>query len=393
MQEIYNITIQNMFSNSSYSHDYLFYACMVSQCTVVFDEKLDAPAGVSYSNCSYKLYINPLKFNEYSLLERLAILKHEMLHILNGHLLYRKDQMPNHKNANIAMDCAINQLIDSEHLPKNCITPEYIETIISKKVKKLEPSEYYYNLLQENKEKLEKIDEIDFDSHSSWDSSDSDESIETQKNITTEMIEESKEITLKTIGEYPNEYSKWLTLNANESKVNWKRLLKSYIKTNTKIKTIFKPNRMQPNRMDLKGSKKDKTVNILYIIDASQSVKNSEFKKLNSEIISLCSQFNLKINAIQVDSEASEPEVLSKNTQLIERKRNAGTFLSVGLDKAEEHALKYDTVIVSTDGYIGPDDLDNFKKINKNIIFLICSGGSDSIFKDAGNKIKSIKLD
>lgn len=389
MQEIYNQTIQNMFSNSSYSHDYLFYACMVSQCTLVFDEKLDAPAGVSYNNCSYKLYINPLKFNEYTLLERLAILKHEMLHILNSHLLYRKDQMPNHKNANIAMDCAINQLIDSQHLPKNCVTPKYIETIIGKKVKKLEPSEYYYYLLQENQEKS---DEIDFDAHCSWEYSDSEESIETQKNITTEMIEESKEITLKTIGEYPNEYSKWLTLNKNDSKVNWKKLLKSYIKTNTRIKTIFKPNRMQPDRMDLKGSKKDKTVNILYIIDASGSVKNSEFKKLNSEIISLCSQFNLKINAIQVDSEASEPEVLSKNTQLIERKRNAGTFLSVGLDKAEEHKLKYDTVIVSTDGYISANDLDNFKKINKNIIFLICSDGSDTIFKSAGSKIKSIKI-
>ena len=390
MQEIYNQTIQNMFSNSSYSHDYLFYACMVSQCTLVFDEKLDAPAGVSYNNCSYKLYINPLKFNEYTLLERLAILKHEMLHILNGHLLYRKEQMPNHRNANIAMDCAINQLIDYQHLPKNCVTPKYIETIISKKVKKLEPSEYYYYLLQENQEKS---DEIDFDAHCSWEFSDSEESIETQKNITTEMIEESKEITLKTIGEYPNEYSKWLTLNKNDSKINWKKLLKSYIKTNTRIKTIFKPNRMQPNRMDLKGSKKDKTVNILYIIDASGSVKNSEFKKLNSEIISLCSQFNLKINAIQVDSEASEPEILSKNTQLIERKRNAGTFLSVGLDKAEEHKLKYDTVIVSTDGYISQLDLDNFKKINKNIIFLICSGGSDTIFKRAGSKIKSIQIE
>ena len=57
-------------------------------------------------------------------------------------------------------------------------------TIIDKKVKKLEPSEYYYYLLQENKEKS---DEIDFDAHCSWGFSDSEESIETQKNITTEI--------------------------------------------------------------------------------------------------------------------------------------------------------------------------------------------------------------
>lgn len=386
-----------MFSNSLYSHDYLFYACMVSQCTVIFDEKLQASAGVSYNNCSYQLYINPLKFSEYTLLERLAVLKHEMLHILNGHLLYRQEESRNHKNWNIATDCSINQLIDETHLPANCITTEYIQELTGKphqKVKKLEPSEYYYALLNESGSDSstdEKSNE--YDSHQSWELSDSSESIETQKNITSDMIEEAKEITLKTIGEYPNEYSKWLTLHKNKSSINWKRMLKSLIKTNTRIKTIFRPNRRLPGRMDLKGSKKDKTSYILYIIDASGSVKNSEFKQLNSEIISLCSKFNLKINAIQVDSEASEPEILTKNTELIERKRNAGTFLSAGLRKAEEHRLKYDTIIVSTDGYLNPLDVDEFVKINKKIIFLVPKTGSISVFKNLGKNIKSIKLD
>lgn len=387
-----------MFSNSLYSHDYLFYACMVSQCTVIFDENLSAIAGVSYNNCSYKLYINPVKFSSRTLLERLAVLKHEMLHILNGHLLYRQEDSRNHKNWNIATDCAINQLIDETHLPTNCITTEYIQELIAKnsKVKKLEPSEYYYELLNESSSTSSASSDEnskEFDSHQSWELSDSSESIETQKNITSDMIEEAKEITLKTIGEYPNEYSKWLTLHKNKSNVNWKRMLKSLIKTNTRIKTIFRPNRRLPGRLDLKGSKKDTCSCILYIIDASGSVKNSEFKQLNSEIISLCSQFNLKINAIQVDSEASEPEILTRNTELIERKRNAGTFLSAGLRKAEEHRLKYDTIIVSTDGFLSSLDIDEFIKINKKVIFLVPKTGSTAVFKNLGKNIKSIKLD
>lgn len=379
-----------MFSNSKYENDYLFYACLLSNCTVVFNESMEAPAGVSYNNCSYKLYINPIKFNAYILEERLAILKHEMLHILNGHLLYRHEDDRNRKNANIAMDCAINQLINLEHLPENCILPEVLEKELNRKIKRLEPFEYYYELLNDSEDVSENTNT---DSHESWELSDSEDSIETQKNITTELIEDAKDLTLRTIGTYPNEYSNWLKINKNETKINWKKYFKSLIKTNTRRKTVFKPNRRMPDRLDLKGAVKNRTSELLYIIDASGSVKNSEFKELNSVIINLCAQYNIKINAIQVDSEASDPEVLTKNTELIERKRNAGTFLSAGLRKAEEHKLKFTTVIVSTDGYIGSQDLNEFKKINKKVIFLICKNGSDNIFKNAGKNIYAIKLE
>lgn len=380
-----------MFSNQLYSHDYLFYACMVSKCNILFDDNFAAIAGVSYINCSYNLYINLNKFCSLELIQRLAVLKHEMLHILNGHLLYRREESRNHYNWNIASDCAINQLIDQSHLPPNCVSVEYLEELTKSKVKKLEPSEYYYELLNNSKIDMKSLEKID--KHQSWELSSTSDSIETQKNVTSEMIEESKEITQKTIGEFPNEYSKWIKINKNEQKVNWKKYLKSFIKTNTKIKTVFKPNRRLPNRMDLKGYKKDKTTNILYIIDASGSVKDSEFKILNSVLVSLCSQYNLKINAIQVDSEASEPEILTKNTELIERKRNAGTFLSAGLRKAEEHKLQYDTIIVSTDGFLSTLDVSEFVKINKNVIFLVTKGGSVSEFKNLGKQIKYIKLE
>lgn len=384
----YNTTIQNMFSNSDYS-DYLFYACMLSKCTLVLNEDLNAPAGVSYSNCSYKLHINPTKFSTYTLIERLAILKHEMLHILNGHLTLRSERMPNHKTANIAMDCSINQLIDKNHLPKDCITPEYIEKEINQKIKRDEPSEYYYDLL--NKKNTIDMLSLRNDNHESWEYSDNEESIESQRKTTSEMIEEAKDDTFRITGTYPNEYSKWLKLNKNKTEHNWKKLLKSSIKSTNRLKTIFRTNRNYPDRPDLKGKKKSKRTEILYIIDASGSVKNSEFKLLNSEIVALCSEMNLKINAIQVDSEASEPEVLTKNTELIERKRNAGTFLSKGLEKAEEHKLKYTTVIVSTDGFLDSSDIDNFKKINKKVIFLISSGGTKTYIKETKN-IKVIQM-
>ncbi len=386
---VYDETVQNMFSNKEYNEDYIFYACMLSKCDVFFTEGFNAPAGVSFSG-NYNLYINLKLFSNYNLTERIAILKHEMLHILNGHLLYRNENKKNRK-WNLATDCAINQLINPEHLPKDCITVKYISSLVKKNVKKLEASEYYYDLLMQIPDnRFENIE--NHDNHKSWDVNDSDIPEEIQNQITSEIISDAMEDSSKMIGSYPNRCSVWLQIHSTKTKVNWKKLLKSYIRTNGYKKTIFKRNRRNPNRMDLKGKIKEKENKLLYIIDASGSVSNKDFKLLNKEIISLCSELKAEINAIQVDTEASEPEKLTKNTKLIERKRNAGTMLSEGIQKAEECKLQYDTIIISTDGYLSASDVEEFIKTKKKLVFLISSKGSDGVFKKYKNKLKYIKL-
>lgn len=111
-----DIALPNMFSNSAYETTYLFYAHMIGQCSIVIDRRIKSPAGVAFMYDHYRLYINPDIFDTYELEEQLAILKHEMLHILNDHVLRTEDrkQLP----WNYATDCAINQLIDDSHLPK-----------------------------------------------------------------------------------------------------------------------------------------------------------------------------------------------------------------------------------------------------------------------------------
>ena len=90
-------------------------------------------------------------FDKYSLENRMAILKHEVLHIVNGHLTHRiQGKNIDSKKANIAFDCSINQLITPEHLPFNCVNVNYIQELIApfstEKVKYNETAEYYYNL-------------------------------------------------------------------------------------------------------------------------------------------------------------------------------------------------------------------------------------------------------
>lgn len=374
----YNETIQNIFSNDEFS-DYMFYGCVLSKCDVIFSD-VGAVAAVSF-NKKYKLHINKIEFKQYSLLNRLAIIKHEMLHILNGHLIERMNGK-DVKIWNIATDCAINQLIDKNHLPSNCITTDYIEKILKKKIKKNQLAEYYYDLLYKEKDYINSLNSelLNTYNHNEWENSIITEDISDE---TTEIIENSLD-DINSIGNIPKECSTWFNLKHKKPKIKWKSILKNLLRTNNsnnKKRTIFKRNRRQPARLDLKGKIKEKEQTILYIIDASGSVNNTEFKKLNSEIISMCNELNIEINAIQVDTEASEPEKLSKFTNKIERKRNSGTYLSSGILKANECKLNYDTIIISTDGYLMQEDIKQFIKTKRKIIFLISPNGSEKAFK------------
>ncbi len=150
--------LANMFSNPSYAPNYLFYAHMIGQTSIRIRKDLPAAAGVSFNNDHYNLYINSELFDKFDLEGRLSVLKHEMLHILNGHVSRTQDRK--HLPWNYSTDCAINQLIDRKHLPDGCIYPDTFP-VPNTPTKK--HSELYYDLLKEqadkeNKEKEEKED-------------------------------------------------------------------------------------------------------------------------------------------------------------------------------------------------------------------------------------------
>ena len=124
-----NDTLAAMFSNIEYRSDYLFYAHMIGQCSIKIDETLPAPAGVAFSIDHYNLYINPKEFDKFKLVSRLAILKHEMFHILYGHLDRTEGRV--HLPWNYATDCALNQHCNEEHLPDNCVNPKTLGEMLN----------------------------------------------------------------------------------------------------------------------------------------------------------------------------------------------------------------------------------------------------------------------
>jgi predicted metal-dependent peptidase len=389
-----DVTLAAMFSNVLYRDDYLFYAHIIGQCSIKIDHQLDAPAGVAFIVDHYNLYVNPDFFDKLELKQRLAVLKHEALHIIFGHVK-RETKLKNHKRWNWAADCAINQLINKDHLKETFITPESLDKFLQIKVPLKRSSEEYYNLLhmikEDNKIGFGKASNSGMDTHDKWGESIGDGDL--QEDITKKMISKSEEETIKGNGTVPSECNKWLEMYTRKCEFNWKKILTGIV-GNKKIgyrPTIMKNSRRFPNRPDLRGKIKNRIFNLLVISDVSGSMSDKNIIDTYGEIIHVCDVTKTSVDLIQVDSEAYAPEKLTKNIKLIKRKGVGGTTLFKGLEKAKECKIDYQAIVVLTDGELFGDDIDYFIETKKRVIWLIPNDGQ-ILDKMNSGRMKAFKL-
>jgi predicted metal-dependent peptidase len=396
-------TLAAMFSNVEYRTDYLFYAHMIGQCSIKIRDDLPSCAGVAFSVDHYNLYINPAKFDEFTLVERLAILKHEMLHILYGHLERKDDRV--HLPWNISTDCALNQHVNPDHLPKVGVTPETLGKKINKVVPKNQSSEFYYEFLKEEMENQKQQNKNNgngepqegddlpggssssqsqgmediaqgMDSHDTWDESVGDGDL--QKDMTKKMIQKSQDETIKSKGTVPNQCSDWLEMVTRKSELDWKKVLRGITgnKRVGKRSTIMRTDRRFPHREDLRGKTRDRMFNLLVVADVSGSMGDEALLRTLSEVRHICDLTRSDVDLIQIDTQAYTPEKLSKKTKIIERKGNGGTMLSPALEMAKQHKIEYNAVVVLTDGGLWGDDISHFNKLRKKVIWLIEPSGT-----------------
>ena len=387
-------TIANMISNPVYN-DYLFYGHMLAQCKVVIDNKLPAPAGVSFQYDHYDLYINPVGipaseeqpegipgFDSFPLEQRLGILKHEMLHILNGHVARKQDR--DHKAFNIATDCAINQFIKPEHIPDWAIMPDNFP---GENTPLKATAEQYYELIPKNDEPNSgqgtwgkgygdsKNTGKLLDNHDSWQDSKGDS--ELQADLTKNMMDKAVNATQKSRGTLPSQLSEWLSLHDHKRELNWKQVLRN-ITGNKRVgirRTLTRPDRRLPNAEWIKGRTKNRMFSVAVISDTSGSVSDKALLSLWGEIRFICDITQSDLFLVQVDTKAAAPEKLTKQTKVLTRKACGGTYLTPGLKALKDARINYDCVVVTTDGYLSDDDVNNFNNIGKRVIWLIEAGG------------------
>lgn len=426
-EAIANMSMQT----SPYFKDYVFYMHLLAQCKIVFTQSLQAAAGVSFKDDHYVLYLNNseviaegtteegkhvkvLGFTEEMPIEhRIGILKHEMLHIALGHMLRVKDDDKDFKKYNIASDCALNQEIPREHLPDYVIYPDNIpikKGIARNSVKNRQTAEYYYELVPDQ-EKNENGSGADgagsdgsgsvcdtgngigtVDDHSVWQEIEGDPAL--QQEITKNMVERAGNETVKSAGCLPSRYSEMVENLTIRREVDWKQVLRRIVgnkKANVR-KTLMRRDRRLPQANWLKGRTKDRVFELAVVSDVSGSVNNDALYALWGEIIHICELFNTPVNLVQIDTEAYKPEVLTKASKNVGRKGRGGTILSPAIDKLKEYNVKFDAMVVTTDGYLYNDgDVEPFRQLNIPVIWLVEENGQ--IMEEMNNgKMRAIKL-
>ena len=424
-----DIVLPNMFSNQEFSGNYLFYAHMIGQCSIVIDEKMPAPAGVAFMTDHYKLYINPEMFDKYTLHEQLGVLKHEMLHILNDHVGRIEDRK--HLPWNFATDCSINQLIDKNHLPEGGINPDNYPV---QPCPKDLSSEQYYEMLkneaqQNQDQKCSKCDgsgEMDnpdngeegqdekctcdrcggtgkepgtgsygegygelIDDHGKWEESQGDK--ELQADLTKGMIEKSINETVKAKGNLPQNIDHYIGLFTRRSQVSWKKVLRNIVgnkKVNSR-RTIMRADRRFPKREDLRGRTKDRMFDLTVIVDVSGSMSDNEIMTGLNEIHNICKMTKTTMKLIQVDTVVHKVEEFSEKTKIFTRSGAGGTIMEPAIDYIREHKIPTDACILITDGWI--EDVSRWSNPPKyKMMFLTTDGNIPGI--ESSNRYKQFKL-
>jgi predicted metal-dependent peptidase len=381
---------------------YGFFLIMLNK---LWNKKIPT-AGVSKNGINYQLVINDDFWENLTELERLGLLKHELLHIAFGHLT-TVFKFSDRRLANIAMDMEINQYIDASWLPggelssdefkqlKETITTELEQAkennatreeliVISKKL----PSRgimiddyaelnldikagarYYYDKLKEAKDNktqkgtsgseafdnlCDQMDSSDGDSlpdHSTWDEFE-DLSEAEQKLIEKQvqkLLSDAKEQTVKKRGTVPGEIEGVIIIDEiKPPKFDWRGYIRRFTGVSTKVYTK-KIRRKENKRFDANpGLKVKMKQHMLLAIDTSGSVSDNELKEFMSEMHHIY-KCGIDITIIQCDTTIRSIEPYKGKHELNVQGRG-GTEFDPVIEYFNANLSKYTSLVYFTDG-------------------------------------------
>ena len=162
-----------------------FYAHFFLGAVQDYDSKKISTAGVGFFNNKINFVWNKSFLSELAPSEVKFVIQHEIAHVMFEHIYYDyKGNKINKSNANIAQDCAINQIIDGT-VPKKAVTLVSLSKTLGKNLLAKQSWLYYYNEIEDfakkNPDKC--MPDFSYDSHDWGDGDGSGESKETKEDM------------------------------------------------------------------------------------------------------------------------------------------------------------------------------------------------------------------
>jgi predicted metal-dependent peptidase len=360
-----------------------FYGLFLITLNKVITEAIPT-ACVSKNQINMQLSVNPVFWEKQDELTKIAILKHEMLHIAFQHLTML-DSYNDRELLNVAADLEINQYIADEYkgatwdgleihkspyvelkMPERAGTREYYK-LLQKEIQD-NPDGDVASFLNALKEGLQSV------GHDLWKQFEDLPEAERkliEKQIDHQLKEIAEQVT-RSRGTVPSELKSYIDglYEEHVAVIDWKAYLRRFNgmanKTYTK-KTRRKPNRRFGSGPALKIKQKKNT---LVAIDTSGSVSNQDLLEFFEEIHHI-HKTGTYVTIVECDAMIQRHyEYKGKREETISVKGRGGTDFEPVMQFFLEQGKKFNNLIYLTDGECCAPQT----KLNVPILWVICSG-------------------
>ena len=317
-------------------------------------------ACVTPDKINIKLCVNPDYWVGLDEKTKLAVLKHELLHIVFFHLDHF-DRFPNKKLYNIAADLEINQYIESEYKGEKWDGLEYNQDIFKElNLLPKQGTKYYYEQIQEeiiknpDGEMAQMMDGIEGDWHDLWEAMEGMSEAERKlisKQIDHQLKEIASELSKKNRGLIPGELSQYINslFEVKEPVIDWKSYLRRFSSQSTKV--ITKKSRHKPNKRfeDNPALKIKPRKNTLVAIDTSGSVSDKELVEFFSEIYHIYKS-GTDVTVIECDAQIQRVYEYKGKLEDLKVAGRGGTDFEPVFEYLLKNKNKYNNLIYLTDG-------------------------------------------
>ena len=295
----------------------------------------------------------------------IAVLKHEMFHVLFGHI-YMKMSMC----VNVAADIAINQHIYPTDKGKirsvlpECMTHDH-PMFKPPMPENLALEEYYALLKQKNmfkelvicgknlKDILDKISK----SHQGW----GGKELEGIKAKITEAVK--KAIRENSWGNMPGDVVERIKAAYNDE-INWRSYIRMFTTSIISIKRKNSRRCWNKKFGDVfPGKQRQKAARILTALDVSGSMSSEDLKICAGSMDNLIDTMGVEVDFCQFDTQVSSYSKKYTKRDSVDIKGRGGTDPQCVFDMIKKKNMDYDGVIIFTDGQFGAINTNGMPRI------------------------------
>ena len=355
-----------------------FYGMFLLNINKRFSDKIKT-AAVGIEGINPVLFINKEFWKGMSEEMQLAILKHEVGHLMFGHLTdnwayLRKE---NAELLNVAADCEINGYIPELQKDPYCYPDRY-------GMEKGKGTLFYYDKLRKDQQgkgpgtgESNELGET-LDDHSTW-----EEMSEAERQLAQQQIDRIAKQTAEQVkrnqGRIPGEFMDYIKelFKIKPRLFDWKSYFRRFLGSVIDIelrKTRKKENIRFP---EASGTKHRKKSQIFVVVDTSGSISEKDLCDFFSEIHHIYKS-GVVIDICEIDTKINRIYRYNGKWDMKASGRG-GTILHDAINHLNEHRRDYTSCVIFTDGYC---DVDFTPYVNT--MWIIASGGYEQTYP--GNK-------